>query len=146
MFSCCCANKKALKKAAVGDVGTKDISSGDAKPNANNSIRVPNEAIHKPAATDVHLCKPPILNNDKSNSSEEDNNLSGLIMSDGLVGNVLLIFMSLTSLISLNVYSKLIGEYVLLSLFGCLFPLTQINGNFQSILFYLHASHFAGCK
>jgi hypothetical protein len=26
--------------------------------------------------------------NDKSNSSEEGNNLSGLIMSDGLVGNV----------------------------------------------------------
>lgn len=39
----------------------------------------------KPPATDAASYKSP-TRNDKSNSSDEDNNLSGLIMSDGLVG------------------------------------------------------------
>jgi hypothetical protein len=85
MFSCCCVNKKALKKAAAADVEAKAIQEngdGKKKPNDNNnSIKSP----QKPPSTDaVASCKSP---NDKSNSSDEDiNNLSGLIMSDGLVG------------------------------------------------------------
>lgn len=47
----------------------------------NNAIKSP----QKPSATDAVSYKSP-TKNDKSNSSDEDNNLSGLIMSDGLVG------------------------------------------------------------
>lgn len=90
MFSCCCANKKALKKEqqrAAGDGEAKAVhdrgcEKDDSNQHTNNSaIKSP----QKPASTDVASCKSPTLN-DKSNSSDEDNNLSGLIMSDGLVG------------------------------------------------------------
>lgn len=68
MFGCCCVNKKALKK---------EQQKADAKANdINKSIKSP---------ADVGPLKSP-TKNDKSNSSDDDNNLSGLIMSDGLVG------------------------------------------------------------
>lgn len=82
MFSCCCVNKKALKKEQQGvDVGAKDAGNGTKPLDNNISIKSP----QKPTATDVASCRSPTTN-DKSNSSDEDNNLSGLIMSDGLVG------------------------------------------------------------
>lgn len=91
MFSCCCVNKKALKKAAAADgegvKGEKENEAHDAKScDNNNSIKSP----QKPSATDGTSCKSP-TRNDKSNSSDEENNLSrlsGLIMSDGLVGEI----------------------------------------------------------
>lgn len=88
MFGCCCVNKKALKKEqraiAVEGNGkaTEESVHGnreDAKP--FNSIKSPQNT----SATDTASYKSP-TRNDKSNSSDEDNNLSGLIMSDGLVG------------------------------------------------------------
>jgi hypothetical protein len=88
MFSCCCVNKKALKKAAEADAeGIKGEKEKEAKPcDNNNSSKSP----QKPSATDGTSCKSP-TRNDKSNSSDEDNNLSrlsGLILSDGLVGEI----------------------------------------------------------
>lgn len=88
MFTCCCANKKALKKAAAEEEiakGRKENGSKEDKPFENkSSITSP----QKPSSKDGALNKSP-MRNDKSNSSDEDNNLSrlsGLIMSDGLVG------------------------------------------------------------
>lgn len=68
--------------AAAEEVKTMGNEKRGTKPfNNNNSIKSP----QTPAATDDVSCKSP-TRNDKSNSSDEDNNLSGLIMSDGLVG------------------------------------------------------------
>jgi hypothetical protein len=75
MFNCCCVNKKALKKAAADNEGLKENLPKE------NSVKSPK----KPEETS---CKSP-NRNDKSNSSDEENNLSrlsGLIISDGLVG------------------------------------------------------------
>ena len=84
MFNCCCVNKKALKKAAADSEGLSENSSKKEKPCDNNNANKP--PIN--TAGDESSCKSPIRN-DKSNSSDEDNNLSrlsGLILSDGLVG------------------------------------------------------------
>lgn len=88
MFGCCCVNKKALKKeqqkAAADGEGKTATAKGNDEPaveGKKNSIKSP----QKPPATDAVSLKSP-TKNDKSNSSDEDNNLSGLIMSDGLVG------------------------------------------------------------
>ena len=93
MFGCCCVNKKALKKeqqkAAADGEGKTTTEKGNEDPEVEkkkkNSIKSP----QKPPATDAVSLKSP-NKNDKSNSSDEDNNLSGLIMSDGLVGEGLL--------------------------------------------------------
>lgn len=89
MFNCCCVNKKALKKAAAANgKGVKEGKENELQ--NNNSIKSP----HKPFAIDGASKKSP-TRNDKSNSSDEDNNLSrlsGLIMSDGLVGEIQLVF------------------------------------------------------
>lgn len=88
-------NKKALKKqqqkASAGDGDAKAVHEagcglGGAKKccDNNNSIKSPTN----PTATDAASCKSPTAH-DRSNSSDEDNNLSGLIMSDGLVGEAL---------------------------------------------------------
>lgn len=80
MFSCCCVNKKALKKASADNEGLKENLSKD---DNKNCLKSP-----KKIAEDS--CKSPIRN-DKSNSSDEENNLSrlsGLILSDGLVGEI----------------------------------------------------------
>lgn len=88
MFSCCCVNKKALKKEQQNVESEREgfDASGkngkDIKCDINNSIKLP----QKPQATDVASYKSPTK--DKSNSSDDDNNLSGLILSDGLVGEV----------------------------------------------------------
>lgn len=85
MFGCCCVNKKALKKeqqkAAAKDA--KDGVRKEAEVNKceKNDLKTP----PRPAATDAASLKSPTAHN-KSNSSDDDNNLSGLIMSDGLVG------------------------------------------------------------
>lgn len=84
MFSCCCANKKALKKASADKEGLKENLTKEDKKNPLKSPKT-NE---KSAGVDENFCKSPIQN-DKSNSSDEENNLSrlsGLILSDGLVG------------------------------------------------------------
>lgn len=98
MFSCCCVNKKALKKAAAADGengkrGKENVLQDEKPCDNNNSVKSP----QKPSATDEASCKSP-TRNDKSNSSDEDNNLSrlsGLIMSDGLVGEISLGFSKL---------------------------------------------------
>jgi hypothetical protein len=78
MFGCCCVNKKALKKASADNDGFKEnLSKEDNK-----------TSLKSPKKVDENSCKSPIRN-DKSNSSDEENNLSrlsGLIISDGLVG------------------------------------------------------------
>ena len=84
MFTCCCVNKKALKKAAADSEGLNENCLKKEKPcDNNNSTKPPINT-----AAEENSCKSPIRN-DKSNSSDEDNNLSrlsGLILSDGLVG------------------------------------------------------------
>lgn len=94
MFGCCCANKKALKN--------KEQKNGETKP-ITTVVMVENDTINpekSPIKSPETLITSPMSplsessgvmmtrngNNDKSNSSEEGNNLSGLIMSDGLVG------------------------------------------------------------
>lgn len=92
MFGCCCVNKKALKKEQQKAAAAKDPkSTGDGerkeaevKKCDKNSLKSP----PRPAADAASLKSPTI--HDKSNSSDDDNNLSGLIMSDGLVGKSLL--------------------------------------------------------
>lgn len=91
MFGCCCVSKKALKKEqqkVVDEVDCKAaLEKGSGKErevkncDSNNVVKSP----QNPAEANVASYKSPIKN-DKSNSSDEDNNLSGLIMSDGLVG------------------------------------------------------------
>jgi hypothetical protein len=91
MFGCCCVNKKALKKEqaiieskATAEVGDEKKLNENENENKNVSTK---ESPQKVSATDATS---PVSEgrNDKSNSSEEGNNfnLSGLIMSDGLVG------------------------------------------------------------
>lgn len=79
MFGCCCVNKKALKKeqqkvAADGEPNAEAL-------NGTTKIDCPLKSPQKAASS----VKSP-TRNDKSNSSDDDNNLSGLIISDGLVG------------------------------------------------------------
>lgn len=86
MFSCCCVNKKALKKEQQLKSEKSTAQADDEKkPNENKSLeKSPQKALAKD-----QISSPPMSEgrNDKSNSSEEEgNNLSGLIMSDGLVG------------------------------------------------------------
>lgn len=89
MFGCCCVNKKASKneqqKAAAvrgdGKATQENVNGNREEAKQFNSIKSP----EKPSATDAASYKSP-TGNDKSNSSDEENNLSGLIMSDGLVG------------------------------------------------------------
>lgn len=89
MFGCCCVNKKALKKEQAKLESKATTEAGDDKKlNENDNINVNTKASpQKVSATDATS---PVSEgrNDKSNSSEEGNNfnLSGLIMSDGLVG------------------------------------------------------------
>lgn len=112
MFSsCCCVSKKALKKAKdeqtkvsekeseLGDEidGVEDTTIKPPKCDNNNSLKSP-QSLEEAAATATDAGKVSEkgqnggedgynTNNDKSNSSEEDSAiLSGLIMSDGLVG------------------------------------------------------------
>lgn len=97
MFSCCCVNKKALKKEQqLKDeekekrlIEDKDKANGKSdEENYNNNLTKSSQKIFKTSvATDVSQPISPLSEqrNDKSNSSEEGN-LSGLIMSDGLVG------------------------------------------------------------
>lgn len=93
MFGCCCVNKKALKKEQQKAAAAKDPKStedgerkeAEVKKCDKNSLKSP----PRPAATDAASLKSPTIH-DKSNSSDDDNNLSGLIMSDGLVGKSLL--------------------------------------------------------
>lgn len=98
MFGCCCANKKALKNkeqqqknaASVEAQKTQieQVVMGDNDSNVNTSkspINTPMSPISDSSAGVA------LKSNDKSNSSEEGNNLSGLIMSDGLVGEMLLL-------------------------------------------------------
>lgn len=77
--------KKEQQKAGVDGEGKtatdKRNDVAEEENNRKNSIKSP----QKPSATDAASLKSPIKN-DKSNSSDEDNNLGGLIMSDGLVG------------------------------------------------------------
>lgn len=91
MFGCCCVNKKALKKeqqkaaAAAKDpnsAGDGARKEAEVKKNDKSDLKAP----PRPAkATDAASLKSPTAH-DKSNSSDDDNNLGGLIMSDGLVG------------------------------------------------------------
>ena len=113
MFSsCCCVSKKALKKGKDEQtkVSAKECESGDEvddvegttikppKCDNNNSLKSPQLSVEGATATDAGKVSEIgqnggedgyNTNNDKSNSSEEDSIiLSGLIMSDGLVGEV----------------------------------------------------------
>lgn len=91
MFGCCCANKKALKhKEQQKNVDSRKVDENDSKKSPLESPKmisasVADAAISSPKS---ELSESVTTKNDKSNSSEEGNNkLSGLIMSDGLVGN-----------------------------------------------------------
>lgn len=90
MFGCCCANKKALKNKEQKNGETKPITTVVMNENDNlNSEKSPKKdgPISSPMSPISELSEATRNgNNDKSNSSEEGNNLSGLIMSDGLVG------------------------------------------------------------
>lgn len=81
MFGCCCVNKKALKKEQQ-----KGVAGETKAENGSGETKLPN-VIKSPSATDAASLKSP-TKQDKSISSDEENNLSGLIISDGLVGNV----------------------------------------------------------
>lgn len=90
MFGCCCVNKKALKKeqqkAAAAAKDPKNDEDGARKETeVSKADKSDLKAPPRPAATDAASLKSPTAHN-KSNSSDDDNNLSGLIMSDGLVG------------------------------------------------------------
>ena len=92
MFGCCCVNKKALKKEqAKNESKTTTAEAVDDKKlnekNGNNNVTT-KSSPQKVSATDAATSPVSEGRNDKSNSSEEGNNfnLSGLIMSDGLVG------------------------------------------------------------
>lgn len=89
MFGCCCVNKKAPKKEqqkAAAAKDTKNVGDGDGKEaEVNKCDKNKYKLPPRPPATDVASLKSPTTH-DKSNSSDDDNNLSGLIMSDGLVG------------------------------------------------------------
>lgn len=85
MFGCCCVNKKALKKEqAKNELKSATETDVGKKAKKNDSAK---SSPQKVSATDATS---PISQgrNDKSNSSEEGNNINirGLIMSDGLVG------------------------------------------------------------
>lgn len=97
MFGCCCVNKKALKKEQQKAAAAKDPKSagdGERKEAEVNKCDKSNfKAPARPPPTDAASLKSPTTH-DKSNSSDDDNNLSGLIMSDGLVGKSLLRILS----------------------------------------------------
>lgn len=90
MFGCCCANKKALKNKEQKNEETKPITTVVMVENDN----VNSDNLKSPAkvASDAPLIISPMSplsessENTRNGSSEEGNNLSGLIMSDGLVG------------------------------------------------------------
>jgi hypothetical protein len=105
MFGCCCANKKAHKKeqqlkndakasAALTTTTTVSTNAEDESKlngkgedkNANASSQ--NSLPATDATFSANLSPTSEGKNDKSCSSEEGNNLSGLIMSDGLVGEI----------------------------------------------------------
>ncbi|KAG5682955.1 hypothetical protein PVAND_012272 [Polypedilum vanderplanki] len=91
MFGCCCVNKKALKKeqqlknekiVATVQADDEKVSNDDAKSSNKSSPQKASATAYSPMSP-VSEGK-----NDKSNSSEEGNNLSGLIMTDGLVDEI----------------------------------------------------------
>ncbi|CRL04045.1 CLUMA_CG017159, isoform B [Clunio marinus] len=89
MFSCCCANKKAVKKAQIKAAvaaadGDKRLASHENESGKNEQAK---QVPQNFPSSDVTSLKSP-TRNDKSNSSDEDNNLSGLIISDGLVEEI----------------------------------------------------------
>lgn len=85
MFGCCCVSKKALKKEqqkAGADEGKGNGAQEAVKPSdSKKSIKSPQKS---PTTVGQSLKSP--TKNDKSTSSDDDNHLSGLIISDGLVG------------------------------------------------------------
>jgi hypothetical protein len=89
MFGCCCVNKKALKKEqqlkSEKAADEEKASSNEKEGDGNRNLK---KFPQKASATDASSPMSPVSEgkNDKSNSSEEGNNLSGLIMTDGLVG------------------------------------------------------------
>lgn len=100
MFGCCCANKKALKNKEqqknVSDTRVVEVEGeNDGKKSPLESPRmVASAATDAPipipmspkSETSEGVITARLDNNDKSSSEEGNNNLSGLIISDGLVG------------------------------------------------------------
>lgn len=70
--------------AADGE-GKTATAKGSEPSEVEKNKKSPIKSPQKSPATDAASLKSP-TKNDKSNSSDEDNNLGGLIMSDGLVG------------------------------------------------------------
>lgn len=84
MFGCCCVNKKALKK----ELAKNELKSSQEADAIKSSINDGNDKASSPQKAPDATSPISEGKADKSNSSEEGNNfnLSGLIMSDGLVG------------------------------------------------------------
>lgn len=98
MFGCCCANKKALKiKEQQKNADARVVVVEGENDNKKSPLESPkmistvtDAAIGSPMSPASDMSEGVAMtrheNNDKSNSSDEANNLSGLIISDGLVG------------------------------------------------------------
>lgn len=136
MFSsCCCVSKKALKKAKdeqtkvsekESELGNEvdNVDEGTIKPpkcDNNNSLKSPQPSVKADTATDAGKVSEKgqnggedgyNTNNDKSNSSEEDSAiLSGLIMSDGLVGEDLKNPLTLVTSLVMGKISKFVFHF-----------------------------------
>lgn len=100
MFGCCCANKKALKnkelkngeqkngetKAATGETLDNNNSSKSPQKNTSATDATVAAVIVSPKSPLSNSSRSEITNGKSSGSEEGNNNLGGLIMSDGLVG------------------------------------------------------------